>query len=524
MDTSEAHAGHKATAAARHETRGPGRTPEPGSAGSAGNAGRARRFPGAGPAGLGGPPSPGVRAWRRLRHPVVTDCWVTALVLFLSVMNSFQNPMLGPASEPWLNHCLAALVSLPLLLRRRLPEAAAAVALVAAATQMSAFVCPFAFYALGAYRGTGRRTVVWGSAVVGFLALAPWTEPGFDLRHLVTWVLFRYVLQVLLPLVIGLYAGARRDVLAALVERAERAEREQSLIAEAARVEERTRIAGEMHDVVSHQVSLMVVHANALEVVAHDPEVTKEAAVTIRTAGRQALDELREMIGVLRRGPDEDARPADGAGRTGEGTPDGGDGTDSGASPENGGDGGQRTVRRRPGLEQIPALVDASRAAGLNAVLRVEGEPRALPDAAERAAYRVVQEALTNVHKHAAGADTEVRLAHGAEALHVSVTNARPGRSAPRPGSSPGAEEEPLLPSGGHGLIGLGERVRLVGGTIETGPRPDGGFRVAIALPAPAAAQDPAGSAEAPRAEDGPPLDGPRHDPDGGSDSGPRDG
>ncbi|MBR7677125.1 two-component sensor histidine kinase [Streptomyces daliensis] len=429
--------------------------------------------------------------------------------------------MLGPANEPWLNHCLAALVSLPLLLRRRFPEAVAGVALVAAVTQMSSFVCPFAFYAVGAYRGTRHRAVVWGSAVVGFLALAPWTQPGFGLRDLVTWVLLRYVLQVLLPLVIGLYADARRAMLAALVERAERAEREQSLIAEAARVEERTRIAGEMHDVVSHQVSLMVVHANALEVVAHDPEVTREAAVTIRTAGRQALDELREMIGVLRRGPDEDARPADGDGRTGEGTPDGKDGTGDGDS----GDGGQRTARRpRPGLEQIPALVDASRAAGLKAVLRVEGEPRALPDAAERAAYRVVQEALTNVHKHAAGADTEVRLAHGAEALHVSVVNARPGRSAPRPGSSPGAEEEPLLPSGGHGLIGLGERVRLVGGTIETGPRPDGGFRVAITLPAPAAAQDPAASAEAPRAEDGPPPDGPRHDPDSGSDGGPRDG
>ena len=454
-----------------------------GDAGNSGEAGDDRR--GDVPAGVRGDVPAGVlKVWRWLRRPVVADILVTALSLFLSLTSSLQNPLLGPADTPWMNHVLAALVPLPLLVRRRVPEVAALVALAGYAAHAAVFTTLFAFYAVGAYRGPRNRLLTWGTAAVGLVVLAPWSSlPSLGLSELMRWLLFNFPLQVLTPLLVGLYVGARRAVMAGLVERAERAEREQLLIAEAARVEERTRIAGEMHDVVSHQVSLMVVHANALEAMAHDPDTTAQAAVTIRTAGRQALNELREMIGVLRRTPDEDGGPRDGGSVPGAS----GDGTAGGTVYGEGAYGERAEDQRpQPGLDQIPALVDSSRSAGLPVELTVEGERRPLPDAAERAAYRVVQEALTNVHKHAAGAATEVRLDYGAGGLSVSVVNSRP-----RPGGSTADGDGPLLPSGGHGLIGLGERVRLAGGTIESGPRPDGGFRVAIALPH--TAEEPAG-------------------------------
>lgn len=429
-----------------------------------------------------GVPAGVLKAWRWLRRPMVADILVTALTLFLSFTSSVKNPLLGPAETPWMNHVLTVLVVLPLLLRRRFPEAVALVALAGHAVHTGLFVTTFAFYAVGAHRGSRNRLLTWGTAAVGLIVLAPWSSlPSLGLSELMRWLLFNFPLQVLTPLLVGLYVGARRAVMAGLVERAERAEREQLLIAEAARVEERTRIAGEMHDVVSHQVSLMVVHANALEAMAHDPDTTAQAAVTIRTAGRQALNELREMIGVLRRTPDEDGAHRSGGGATSASGASGasGDGA-AGGTVHGEGAYGERAEDQRPqpGLDQIPALVDSSRGAGLPVELTVEGERRPLPDAAERAAYRVVQEALTNVHKHAAGAATEVRLDYGEGGLSLSVVNSRP-----RPGGSTADRDGPLLPSGGHGLIGLGERVRLAGGTIDSGPRPDGGFRVAISLP-----------------------------------------
>ncbi|NLU70414.1 histidine kinase [Streptomyces sp. HNM0574] len=443
-------------------------------------AGRTKPGPGAqtgtGPADAGHPTPPdpgpapsrkdGLRErsrslWRAVRRPVAADCWTTALVLLLSVYASTKNPYLGPAPEPWGNHLLAALGALPLLARRRFPVAVALVSLAGAVTQASPFAGLFAFYAAGAYRHTRSQALTWALAGVGLLAFAPWDSlPALTLGELAGW-LFRFAVQLLVPLLIGLYVRERRAVHAALLERAERAEREQRLIAEAARVEERARIAGEMHDVVSHQVSLIVVHANALEAVAHDPETSRQAAATIRTAGRQALHELREMLGVLRRDGEEPARGTGSA-----------EGTGDAPSAEE--------QRARPTLEQAGGLVAASRAAGLPVTLRAEGERRTLPDPVERAAYRVVQEALTNVHKHAPGAETEVRLGYGRRELRVEVTNG------PAEGHGPDAGGADLLPSGGHGLIGLGERVRLSGGAIDTGPRPGGGFQVLATLPVPA--------------------------------------
>ena len=234
----------------------------------------------------------------------------------------------------------------------------------------------------------------------------------------------------------GAYIGARRDLLASLRERADRAERERELLAEQAKVGERARIAREMHDVLAHKVSLIALHAGALEVNTDDPR-TRESAALIRTTAAQAMDDLREVLGVLRAGggQDDDLRP-------------------------------------HVDADDIGRIVAASRAAGVRVTLDVDGP--ALPDALARTAQRVIQEALTNVHKHARGAATTVTLTGDESAgVSIEVVNQRP------------VAADTLLPGSGAGLAGLRERVTLVGGDLEAGPTPSGGWRVAAWLPWP---------------------------------------
>ncbi|MFF5566073.1 sensor histidine kinase [Streptomyces sp. NPDC012623] len=404
------------------------------------------------------------------------DLVLMVVALLPAVVISLQNPYLGPAA-PWANPLIAAVSALPLLARRRAPELVLAAGLLAKLLQVSAFAAPVAYYAEGAYRGPHSRRIVWASAGAGLVVLAPWNAAAWSgLRTVTLWFAVNFVFSCLVPLLLGLYVGQRRAVVAGLVERAERAEREQRLVAEAAREQERRRIAGEMHDVVSHQVSLIVVHANALSAVTHDPEVTGETAQIIRTAGRRALTELREMLGLLRDGPagDPDTGPGEPPTPAGSDTAEDASGA---AARDPAAPAGRRPV---PGaaVDRIAELADGSRTAGLPVTVLVEGTPQPLAEPVERAAHRIVQEALTNVHKHAPGATTRIQLLFGPEAVHVEVVNGPPERSAER-----AADGEPLLPSGGHGLTGLTERVRLAGGTIESGPTGDGGFRVDAALP-----------------------------------------
>jgi signal transduction histidine kinase len=259
---------------------------------------------------------------------------------------------------------------------------------------------------------------------------------------------------VALFLVLGAYVGARRDLVASLTERAARAESERELRAVQARLGERTRIAQEMHDVLAHKVSLIALHAGGLELNPNaGPAQVERSAVLIRSTARQALEDLRDVLGVLR--TDESS---DGA-----------------------------TLAPQPRLSDLRRLVDASRNAGVVVELVVEGDamrlthPDAethsgvtLPDTVARTAYRIVQEGLTNVHKHARGAATTVRVSGecGRE-LRVSVANIQPVAA----GS--------LLPGAGAGLVGLRERVELVGGTLTSGPRPDGGWMLTAGLPWP---------------------------------------
>ncbi len=210
---------------------------------------------------------------------------------------------------------------------------------------------------------------------------------------------------------------------------AERRERE----AQEAVGEERRRIAREMHDVVAHSISVMVVQAGgARRILANDPERAEQAAARIRAAGTDALAEMHILLGVLESAPD-------------------------GAAP--------------PTLDGLEQLVARTRAAGLPVSLEVTGERRSLSPGAELAVYRVVQEALTNAMKHAGSATTLVRFAWGEDALEISVADRGDGGPSPQ------------LAGAGHGLMGMRERLRVYGGEVRTGPRPEGGFEVAARLP-----------------------------------------
>ncbi|TDD19808.1 two-component sensor histidine kinase [Kribbella turkmenica] len=239
---------------------------------------------------------------------------------------------------------------------------------------------------------------------------------------------------------IGAYVGARRDLMVSLRDRAERAEAERELRGEQARLGERARIAQEMHDVLAHKVSLIALHAGGLEVnPAVGPEKVEGSARLIRETARQAMEDLREVLGVLR-----SDLSVDGADLT--------------------------PVPRASDLDR---LVEASRDAGV----AVTGEfslPDDVPVAVGRTVYRVVQESLTNVHKHARGASTDVVVRGGrGDGVTVRVTNVRP------------VAAESLLPGAGAGLVGLRERVQLAGGRLSTGPTREGGWQVEAWLPWP---------------------------------------
>ncbi|WP_018548148.1 sensor histidine kinase [Streptomyces sp. LaPpAH-108] len=275
------------------------------------------------------------------------------------------------------------------------------------------------------------------------------------------------------PLLLGLYVGARRRLMESLRERADSLERELQLLAERAeeraewaRGEERTRIAREMHDVVAHRVSLMVVHAAALQAVARkDPEKAVRNAALVGDMGRQALTELREMLGVLRSG--------DAVRRAAEPVPLAAVGV---AAAEAASRAAAEEVLDGPSLAELEELVGQSAQAGMVVALSVEGEARSYAAEVEQTAYRVVQEALTNVHKHAAGARTIVRLAHRRAEIAMQVENESP----PEVASASAAG----LPSGGNGLLGMRERVLALGGVFVSGPTEKGGFRVSAVIPA----------------------------------------
>jgi signal transduction histidine kinase len=279
-----------------------------------------------------------------------------------------------------------------------------------------------------------RRTAFAALAILAVVVTRPW-QPSVTI---ITIGLLRVAVGPLL----ALYFGARRRLVQALTERAERAERERHLLAEQARAEERARLAGEMHDVVTHRVSLMVLQAGALRITAPD-EATQQAAEELRAAGCQALDELRDLVGILRTAPDRDETPS------------------------------------TPGFV---ALVAESTAVGTPAELVEEGDPALASPVVGRTAYRIVREALTNVRKHAPGAKVSVRVSYDESQVRLTIRNT-PSAS-PLSSALAGTGSGLAGTGSGLGIAGLRQRIELVHGTLHAGPAPDGGFCVEATLPA----------------------------------------
>ncbi|MEU3451662.1 histidine kinase [Streptomyces thermolilacinus] len=383
-----------------------------------------------------------------------------------------------------------------LVVRRRWPIAVVLVSIAVTPAEMGYLMAVVGLYTLAASEVPRRITAALaGMSLVGvflvtFVRLrqdvaAADFDPGAWYVPLMS--VFMSVGLSAPPVLFGLYIGARRRLLESLRERADSLEQELSLLADQAeqraqlaRTEERTRIAREMHDVVAHRVSLMVVHAAALQAVAlKDPQKAVRNAALVGEMGRQALTELREMLGVLRAdpapaapGPAGSAVSAASAASAGEPLAAVGRAAAAAAASAAGRPPGPDDG---PGLGGLEELVEQSRAAGTAVELLVQGEARAYAPEVEQTAYRVVQEALTNVHKHAAGAKVVVRLAHREGEVAMQVEN----------GPSDAAATDADLPSGGNGLVGMRERVTALGGVFVSGPTEAGGFRVSAVLPAP---------------------------------------
>ncbi|MFG2504203.1 sensor histidine kinase [Streptomyces rubiginosohelvolus] len=324
-----------------------------------------------------------------------------------------------------------------------------------------------AAFAAGRGPGRGRTVVLFLAGALGAGAVAVAFVPS--LLTLATQFVAVIVLAVLVPWFVGRFSRQYRELVRAGWERAEQMERERQLVAEQARLLERARIAQDMHDVLGHDLSLIALSAGALKLAPGLDEQHRRAAQDIRGRAAAAVERLGEVVGVLR---EESESPP-----------------------------------RAPGDSDIARLVADAAASGLPVGLSVDGDASVLPPTVGRAAHRVVQESLTNAAKHAPGTSVSVELWHTATETRVAVRNGAPaagtgvrsgqpaahlpGPPSARPSGSPARQPStPPSGNGGRGLIGLDERVRLVGGSLDHGPR-DGGFTVSARLPHQAPAQIP---------------------------------
>ncbi|MFD9972967.1 sensor histidine kinase [Streptomyces sp. NPDC059017] len=331
------------------------------------------------------------------------------------------------------------------LMRRRLP--ATVLAVTAALTPVGTGFLPLM---MAAGWSAGRRITGPGRAVAAFagayalcvtVSLVDTWSPSTALTLVLLTTLY-YLAVAVVPGLASRYWTQRRTLLHTLQERNSQLLRERAMVAGQARLRERQRIAQDMHDSLGHRLALISVHTGALEV---DRELTprqREVVGVLREASMTAMHELREVVGILRDGVEAPAPASvDESGRAARGT------------------------------AGIAALVDAARTAGNVVELKHSGEARPLAAAADHAAYRIVQEALTNAYKHAPGAPITVDLRYEPDSLVVEIVN---GTASDTVGH---------VVSGGQGLTGLHERARLVGGMVHAGPVPHGGFRVAGVLP-----------------------------------------
>jgi signal transduction histidine kinase len=278
-------------------------------------------------------------------------------------------------------------------------------------TLVTCFVVLFAVWAVGGFAGDAVDDLIGA----GILAAIGWFA-GRAMRH-------------------------RKLLTEELAEKTARLQAEREERSQRAVAVERRRIARELHDVVAHNVSVMTIQAGAARrVVDQDPDQAEEALDVVQQAGREALTEMRRMLGIM--------RPGD-------------------AAPE---------LAPQPSLSGVAELVERTRDAGLPVELAIEGDPVPLPTGIDLAAYRIVQEALTNTIKHAGRASAHVVVRYHPDELELEISD--DGRG---PALSGSAEAE--LPASGHGIVGMKERVALYGGRLETGRRRGGGFSVTARLP-----------------------------------------
>ncbi|MFI6375324.1 sensor histidine kinase [Streptomyces sp. NPDC050546] len=382
------------------------------------------------------------------RHPMWVDGSWAVVLLGISVVGGAANGYGSPAvAVP-----LTLLLCLVVALRRRLPEKMLLLATAVGVAQLITDVerGPADFALLVIVYTVAAEGARWASrfALGAGLCAAPvsqlrWPSDQTNVAGNIALTVFMAV-PFALAWVLGDSIRTRRAYFAQLEERAARLEKEREAQSKVAVAAERARIARELHDVVAHNVSVMVVQADgAAYVLDAAPDQAKKALETISSTGRQALAEMRRLLGVLRTGEHQEA---------GEYVP-------------------------QPDVQQIEDLVEQCRASGLPVDFKVEGTPRPLPSGVELTAYRIVQEALTNTRKHGGPkAGASVRLVYFDDGLGLLVED--DGKGAPHE-----LYEEGGFDGQGHGLIGMRERIGMVGGTLDAGPRPGGGFRISALLP-----------------------------------------
>ncbi|MFJ6071950.1 histidine kinase [Streptomyces sp. NPDC093065] len=383
------------------------------------------------------PRRPGGRPRRTARDWIVDfACFLLAVAVGLLAADSLdQEPHLSSAAAV-ADQLIGALACAAVWLRRRWPVGlAVAMVPVSLVSATAGGAVLASLFTLAVHRPF--RYVAWiGGASLAVVPLYYWMRPEPGLPFLASLAIA--VLLAVTVLGWGLLVRSKRQLLLSLRDRARHAEAEARLRSEQAQRLAREAIAREMHDVLAHRLTLLSVHAGALEFRPDAPrEEVARAAGVIRESAHEALQDLREIIGVLRAAESDDAG------------------------------------RPQPTLAALDALVAESRAAGMKVALaeRVP-DPGAVPASVGRTAYRIAQEALTNARKHAPGTEVTVSVTGApGDGLTLSVRNAPPDG------------EVPHVPGSGQGLIGLTERATLAGGTLEHGPTPEGGFEVRARLP-----------------------------------------
>lgn len=371
---------------------------------------------------------------------VDAGAFVVAVVLGVAVLSVTSDVTAHPmtAGQMGVDAALGALCCLSLWWRRRWPFAVALACVLLGSFSTSGTVAGLlALSSLALHREIRPTLIVAALFVPTAVVCSIWL--GRD----DTWsVLLPTTALAAAAIAWGMFVRARRQLVATLLDRARRAEADQVVRAERARLAERTRIAREMHDVLAHRISLVALHAGALEV-ARDlpPAQVRESAALLRSTAHQALEELRDVIGVLREEPGRE----------------------------------QPSTVPQPTLADIPRLVEETRRTGAKVDFEMQVDAAAaVPGPLGRDAYRIVQEALTNVGKHARGTHARVRVVgapnHG---LHVSVRNP----------AAVGSHDRPALPGSGTGLLGLQERVTLANGVLVHGRDSSGDFVVEAELP-----------------------------------------